>query len=87
MIKTLIVLAQFHSLSGEPVHNIPAFSWQNPGWSEGSTAFNASQHELPTSSTPTMTPSYNGSSVGSSAMGGGGSAPISRLNNDFGNMD
>jgi hypothetical protein len=87
MIKTLIILAQFHSLSGEPVHKIPAFSWENPGWSEGSTAFNVSPHHSPTSSTPTMAPSYNGSSSGSSAMGGGGSAPASRLNNDFGNMD
>jgi len=75
MIKTLIILAQFHSLSGEPVHDIPAYSWQNPGWSEGSTSFNASHHNFPTSG-----PS-------SSASGGGGSVPASRLNNDFGNMD
>jgi hypothetical protein len=73
MMKTLIILAQFHSLSGEPVHNIPAFSWENPGWSEGSTSYNASHHQFPTSS--------------SSSGTGGGSVPASRLNNDFGNMD
>ena len=78
--------AQYHSLSGGPVTDIPAFSWQNPGWSEGSTAFNASHHQLPMASTPTMGQSYNGSSAGSSAMGGS-STPASQLNNDFGNMD
>jgi len=84
MMKTLIILAQFHSLSGEPVHKIPAFSWENPGWSEGSTAFNASPHHLPTAGSNTFNPSYSGSS----SMGsGGGSVPPSRLNNDFGNMD
>jgi hypothetical protein len=75
MIKTLIILAQFHSLSGEPVHEIPAFSWENPGWSEGSTSFNASNHNFPVSSSM------------SAGSGGGGSVPVSRLNNDFGNMD
>jgi hypothetical protein len=72
MMKTLIILAQFHSLSGEPVHNIPAFSWENPGWSEGSTSSNATHHNFP-----------NSGSVSS----GSGSVPASRLNNDFGNMD
>jgi hypothetical protein len=85
MIKTLIILAQFHSLSGEPVHDIPAFSWENPGWSEGSTAFNASPHELPVASTPSFSPSFTPESRGGSV--GGGSIPPSRLNNDFGNMD
>jgi len=65
--------AQYHSLSGEPVHNIPAFSWENPGWSEGSTSSNATHHNFPNAST--------------SSSGGGGSVPPSRLNNDFGNMD
>jgi len=76
--------AQYHSLSGEPVHKIPAFSWENPGWSEGSTAFNVSPHHLPTASAPSFAPSY---SPGNSGGGGGGSVPSSRLNNDFGNMD
>ena len=65
--------AQYHSLSGEPVHNIPAFSWENPGWSEGSTSSNATHHNFPNAST--------------SSSSGGGSVPPSRLNNDFGNMD
>jgi hypothetical protein len=65
--------AQYHSLSGEPVHKIPAFSWENPGWSEGSTSSNATHHNFPNAST--------------SSSGGGGSVPPSRLNNDFGNMD
>ena len=77
--------AQYHSLSGEPVHDIPAFSWVNPGWSEGSTAFNASHHQLPTASTAPMAQSYAPDSRGGSV--GGGSIPPSRLNNDFGNMD
>ena len=81
--KTLIILAQFHSLSGEPVHNIPAFSWENPGWSEGRTDFNVSHHVAPTTSSPSMNPSY---STGTTT-GTGGSVPPSRLNNDFGNMD
>ena len=84
MIKTLIVLAQFHSLSGEPVHNIPAFSWQNPGWSEGRTDFNVSSHVPVNGGSTSFAPSYSGSSSMSS---GGGSVPASRLNNDFGNMD
>jgi hypothetical protein len=67
--------AQYHSLSGEPVHDIPAFSWENPGWSEGSTSFNASHHNFPVSGST------------SAGSGGGGSVPPSRLNNDFGNMD
>jgi len=84
MIKTLIILAQYHSLSGEPVHNIPAFSWDRPGWSEGRTDFNASHHVAPSGGSTNFNPSYSGSS----SMGsGGGSAPVSRLNNDFGNMD
>ena len=84
MIKTLIVLAQFHSLSGEPVHNIPAFSWQNPGWSEGRTDFNVSSHVPVNAGSTSFNPSY----CGSSSMGsGGGSVPPSRLNNDFGNID
>jgi len=69
-----VVNAQYHSLSGEPVHNIPAYSWENPGWSEGSTSSNASHHNFP-----------NNGSVSSGS--GGGSVPPSRLNNDFGNMD
>ena len=94
MMKSLMIIsmvafptavnAQYHSLSGEPVHDIPAFSWQNPGWSEGSTAFNASHHQLPTASTPTMAPSYAPDSRGG---GGGGGISVPRLNNDFGNMD
>jgi hypothetical protein len=73
MMKYLIILAQYHSLSGPPVTDIPAYSWQNPGWSEGSTSYTASRHQFPTSS--------------SSSSGGGSSVPASRLNNDFGNMD
>ena len=65
--------AQYHSLSGEPVHNIPAFSWENPGWSEGSTSSNATHHNFP--------------NANASSSGGGGSVSSSRLNNDFGNMD
>lgn len=85
MIKTLIVLAQFHSLSGGPVTDIPAYSWENPGWSQGSTAFNASPHQLPTATTAPMVQSFAPDSRGGSV--GGGSIPPSRLNNDFGNMD
>ena len=78
-----VASAQYHSLSGGPVTDIPAFSWQNPGWSEGSTAFNASHHQLPTATTPTMAPSY------SPGGGGGASSPSGafHMNNDFGNMD
>jgi len=79
-----VASAQYHSLSGEPVHDIPAFSWEKPGWSEGSTAFNASHHQLPVASTPTMAPSYAPDSRGG---GGGGGISVPRLNNDFGNMD
>ena len=83
-LKLLIILAQYHSLSGEPVHNIPAFSWENPGWSEGRTDFNVSHHVPVTGGSTTFNPSYSGSS----SMGsGGGSVPTSKLNNDFGNMD
>ena len=64
--------AQYHSLSGGPVTDIPAYSWENPGWSEGSTSYTASRHQFPTSS---------------SSSGGGSSVPASRLQNDFGNMD
>lgn len=77
--------AQYHSLSGEPVHNIPAFSWVNPGWSEGRTDFNASHHVAPTSPSSNFNPAYNVSSGVTTS--GGGSVPPSRLNNDFGNMD
>lgn len=80
-----VASAQYHSLSGEPVHDIPAFSWENPGWSQGSTAFNASPHQLPTATTAPMAQSYAPDSRGGSV--GGGSIPPSRLNNDFGNMD
>ena len=67
-----VASAQYHSLSGPPVTDIPAFSWENPGWNQGSTEFNASRHQFPTSS---------------SSSGGGSSVPASRLQNDFGNMD
>jgi len=77
--------AQYHSLSGGPVTDIPAFSWENPGWSEGSTAFNASPHQLPTVLTPTMAQSFTPDVRG--GVAGGGSIPPSRLQNDFGNMD
>lgn len=77
--------AQYHSLSGGPVTDIPAYSWENPGWSQGSTAFNASQHQLPTASSTPMAQSYAPDSRGGSV--GGGSIPASRLQNDFGNMD
>ena len=80
-----VASAQYHSLSGGPVTDIPAFSWENPGWSEGSTSFNASHHQLPTASTQPMAQSYAPDSRGGSV--GGGSIPASRLNNDFGNMD
>ena len=80
-----VVNAQYHSLSGGPVTDIPAYSWENPGWSEGSTEFNASHHQLPTASTPSMSQSYAPDSRGGSV--GGGSIAPSRLNNDFGNMD
>lgn len=83
MMKFLIIMAQYHSLSGEPVHKIPAFSWENPGWSEGRTDFNVSHHVSPSTSTPSFNPSY---STGASS-GTGGSVPPSHLNNDFGNMD
>jgi len=95
MMKSLMIIsmvafptvasAQYHSLSGGPVTDIPAFSWENPGWSQGSTAFNASPHQLPTATTPTMVQSFAPDSRGGSV--GGGSIPPSRLNNDFGNMD
>ena len=68
-----VASAQYHSLSGPPVTDIPAFSWEKPGWSEGSTSYTASRHQFPTSS--------------SSSSGGGSSVPASRLQNDFGNMD
>jgi hypothetical protein len=80
-----VTSAQYHSLSGGPVTDIPAFSWENPRWSEGSTAFNASPHQLPTASAPTMVPSFAPDSRGTAAAGG--FIPPSRLNNDFGNMD
>jgi len=80
-----VASAQYHSLSGGPVTDIPAYSWENPGWSQGSTAFNASPHQLPTASAPTMVQSFAPDSRGGSV--GGGSIPPSRLNNDFGNMD
>ena len=67
-----VASAQYHSLSGPPVTDIPAFSWEKPGWSEGSTSYTASRHQFPTSS---------------SSSGGGSSVPASRLQNDFGNMD
>ena len=85
MLKAIIILAQYHSLSGEPVHNIPQFSWINPGWSEGRTDFNASHHTAPQASVQSFNPAYNVSS--GVATSGGGSVPLSRLNNDFGNMD
>ena len=69
-----VASAQYHSLSGPPVTDIPAFSWEKPGWSEGSTSYTASRHQFPTSSA-------------SSGGGGGSSVPASRLQNDFGNMD
>ena len=80
-----VASAQYHSLSGEPIKDIPAYSWENPGWSEGSTSFNASQHQLPTASVPTMAQSFTPDVRGGDA--GGGSIPPSRLQNDFGNMD
>jgi len=73
VVFSTVANAQYHSLSGEPVHKIPAFSWENPGWSEGSTSSNATHHNFPNAST--------------SSSSGGGSVPPSRLNNDFGNMD
>jgi hypothetical protein len=95
MMKSLMIIsmvafptvasAQYHSLSGGPVTDIPAYSWENPGWSQGSTAFNASPHQLPTATTPTMVQSFAPDSRGTAA--GGGFIPPSRLNNDFGNMD
>ena len=95
MMKSLMIIsmvafptvasAQYHSLSGGPVTDIPVYSWENPGWSQGSTAFNASPHQLPTASSPTMVQSFAPDSRGGSV--GGGSIPASRLNNDFGNMD
>lgn len=80
-----VASAQYHSLSGGPVTDIPAYSWENPGWNQGSTAFNASPHQLPTASTPTMAQSFTPDIRG--GVAGGGSIPASRLNNDFGNMD
>ena len=80
-----VASAQYHSLSGGPVTDIPVYSWENPGWSQGSTEFNASPHQLPTASTPSMVQSFAPDSRGGSV--GGGSIPPSRLNNDFGNMD
>ena len=75
--------AQYHSLSGGPVTDIPAYSWENPGWSEGRTDFNASHHQTPTASSPSFAPSYGSNTYSA----GGGSAPLSHLQNDFGNMD
>ena len=80
-----VASAQYHSLSGPPVTDIPAFSWENPGWSQGSTEFNASHHQLPTASATPMAQSYAPDSRGGSV--GGGSIAPSRLQNDFGNMD
>jgi len=80
-----VASAQYHSLSGGPVTDIPTYSWENPGWNQGSTEFNASQHQLPTATTPAIVPSFAPDNRGTAAAGG--FIPPSRLNNDFGNMD
>jgi len=49
VLKVLVVLAQFHSLSGPP-HRIPAYSWEDPEFNTGANpGFNASHHSTPSS--------------------------------------
>jgi len=76
MIRTLVILAQFHSLtpqSNEPIMP-PIYSWEDHGQTSGNNP-----------SMTTRAPAISNSG-GGGGSGGGSSSGGQSLHNDFGNM-